>query len=118
MSDNLSSFPTKPIQEFLDANSFPDVGFSSFPLFALGPVPHSVLKGISAAINEQARAELRFSSDEYEGLGPAIEIPGQWDLNGRTLEEAIHHHFSLFNPCEILPNGDPKWYPVGFWVPS
>lgn len=114
MSDNFPTFPTEPIQDFVNANSFPDFGSSSFPLFALGPVPYSVLKCISATINEQARAELGFSSGEYGELGPAIEIPEQWDLNGRSLEEAVHHHFSLFNPCENLPKGDPKWYPVGF----
>lgn len=114
MSGNLSTFPIEPIQEFVDANSFPDFGSSSFPLFALGPVPYSVLKDISATINEQSRSELGFSPEEYNELGPVIDVPDKWDLSGKSLDDAAHHHFSLFNPCERLPTGDPKWYPVGF----
>lgn len=114
MSGDLSTFPIEPIQEFVDANSFPDFGSSSFPLFALGPVSYSVLKDISATINEQSRAELGFSPKEYDELGPAIDIPEKRDLNDKSLDDAVHHHFSLFNPYEKLPTGDPKWYPVGF----
>ena len=114
MPDGFPSFSAEPIHEFINANCFPDFGSSSFPVFALGPVSYPDLKHISAVVNEQARAEINFDPDEFEELGHVIDVPEQWDLNGKSIEEAVRHYFSLFDPCERLKNGDPKWYPVGF----
>lgn len=113
-SSNNATFPRAPVRRFVDANNFPDYGLSSFPLFSLGPVPKSTLEEISRTINEQTRDMLGFDVREYEELGLVIDIPENWDLSGKTVEEAVQDFFALMESDERLPSGDPKWYPVSF----
>lgn len=116
--NNLIHFPKAPIQSFVDANQFPDFSCSSFALVALGPVPKSILEEISKEVNEQASEGIGFQPSELEELGLVIGIPEKWDLNGKSIADAVQDHFERMQSCPSVSanpkNKDPKWYPVSF----
>ena len=94
-----------------------DYGISSFPVFALSSqVSNSNLQQAAKVFNDQARAEIGMSEEEFTDMGHAAAVTESWDLHlhGQSARDAAHWYLENFDKRGSGTVEDPQWFPHGF----
>lgn len=102
-----------PIEQYNNG----DYGVSSFPVFALSSqISKSDLQQAAKVFNDQARAEIGMSEEEFTEMGHAATVPEPWNLHlhGQSARDAAHWYLENFDKCGSGTVEDPQWFPHGF----
>jgi hypothetical protein len=106
-----------PIEQYNNG----DYAVSSFPIFALSSqVSKSDLQQAAKVFNNQAKAEVGMSEEEFTEMGYAAAVPEHWQLHKKTaLDEqtaldAAHWYLENFDKSGSGTAEMPQWFPFGF----